>query len=156
MQTADLWDEHGHRCQVVDPIFRDYGGKLQFSGPIATLKVHEDNSLVRQALEEEGRGRVLVVDGGGSTRCALLGDRLAELGLSNGWEGIVIFGAIRDSAVVGTMDFGVKALATNPRKSVKRQEGQRDLPVKFGGVEFHPGHFLAADSDGILVSSEPF
>ncbi len=155
MSTADLWDEHGERCQVVDPLFRDFGGKLSFAGPMATVKVHEDNSLVRQALEELGQGRVLVVDGGGSTRCALLGDRLAELGRGNGWQGIVVYGAVRDSAVLAEIDFGVKALTTNPRKSVKRGEGQRDLPVKFAGVEFEPGHYLVADSDGILVSAEP-
>ena len=109
---------------------------------------------VVRALREGGAERVLVVDGGGSLRCALLGDRLAELGRSNGWAGIVIYGAVRDSDVLKGIAFGVKALNTNPRKSVKRQEGQRDLTVTFGGVDFLPGDYLYADSDGVLVCPE--
>jgi regulator of ribonuclease activity A len=150
--TADLWDDYGNKCKVVEPLFLDFGGKTKFWGAISTVKLHEDNSLVRSALEEEGSGKVLVVDGGGSTRCALLGDRLAELGKANGWEGVIVHGAVRDTVVLKTIDFAVKALCANPRKSEKRQEGRRDVTVHFGGVEFRPGEFLYADEDGILLS----
>jgi len=125
--TADLYDEHGENLQVATAIFKDYGGKKIFYGPISTVKVFEDNSLVRTALEEPGKGRVLVVDGGASLRCALIGDMLAELGKDNGWEGIIVSGCIRDSAAIATIDIGIKALNTNPRKSVKKGAGERDI-----------------------------
>ena len=152
--TADLWDDHGEKCKVLEPGLKDYGKPRKFFGRVRTVKVHEDNSLVRQALGEKVDGEILVVDGGGSTRCALLGDRLATLGRDNGWAGIVVYGAVRDSAITKTIDFGVKALATNPRKSVKRQEGQRDIDVCFGGVDMTPGGYLYCDEDGILYSQE--
>ena len=118
--TADLYDAHGEKLRVLAPIFRNYGGVLDFAGPIVTLKVYEDNSLVRAALEEPGEGRVLVVDGGGSLRCALVGDKLAELGHKNGWAGIVVYGCIRDSAPISSIAIGVKAIATNPRRASRR------------------------------------
>ena len=118
--TADLYDDHGEALQVAAPLFRDYGGRSAFSGPIATAKVHEDNSLVRDALAEAGNGRVLVVDGGGSLRCALLGDNLARMGAENGWAGVVVYGCIRDARVIAGITLGVKALATHPAKSVTR------------------------------------
>lgn len=152
--TADLYDEYGDQLKIALPLFRDFGGRKTFYGPVSTVKVHEDNSLVRAALEEPGKGRVLVVDGGESLRCALVGDMLAKLGKDNGWAGIVVSGCIRDSAEIASMDIGVKAIATNPRKSVKKGAGDRDIPVRFAGVEFRPGHFLYADEDGILVSDE--
>lgn len=152
--TADLWDEHEDNCRVVDPLFRSYGGVESFWGEVRTLKVFEDNSLVRAELEKDGKGRVLVVDGGGSLRCALLGDKLAELGQANGWSGIVIFGAVRDSAVLKNIAFGVKALNTNPKKSVKRGEGQREISLLIGGVKIEPGSYIYADSDGIVVSEQ--
>lgn len=152
--TADLYDQHGENVQVALPVFGDFGGHLQFHGPISTVKVHEDNTLVRAALEEPGKGRVLVVDGGESLRCALVGDKLAKLGLDNGWNGIVVSGCIRDSAVIATMDIGVKAMGTNPRKSLKLGAGQRDVPVTFAGVTFSPDDYLYADEDGILVSNQ--
>lgn len=152
--TADLYDQHGDKLQVAQPLFNDFGGKMRFHGQIATVKVHEDNSLVRAALEEKGEGRVLVIDGGESLRCALVGDMLAQLGKDNGWSGIVVSGCIRDSAVIITIDIGVKALGTNPRKSVKKGAGDRDIPVTFAGVTFTPGHYLYADEDGILISAE--
>ena len=151
-QTADLSDEFTDETLVVEPMFSDFGTRVCFSGPITTLKVFEDNSLVRETLATPGDGRVLVVDGGGSMRCALVGDRLAELARDQGWAGVVVYGCIRDSMVIDTMDIGVKALGTNPRKSIKRGVGERDLDVTFGGVTFKPGHFLYADGDGILVS----
>lgn len=152
--TADLYDEHGDDVQVALPMFRDYGNTLRFHGRISTLKVHEDNTLVRSALEEEGEGRVLVVDGGGSLRCALLGDMLAKLGQDNAWAGIIIYGCIRDSAVIATMDIGVKALDTNPKKSVKKGEGDRDITIEFAGIRFEPGNYIYADEDGILLANE--
>lgn len=152
ISTADLSDAHPDDTAIVDPVLSDYGGVLRFSGPIATLKVFEDNSLVRAALEEPGGGRVLVVDGGGSERCALLGDKLATLAVDNGWAGIVIYGCIRDSVVIEKTAVGVKALNTHPRKSIKQNRGDRDIAVTFGGVTFNPGDHLYADEDGVLVS----
>jgi regulator of ribonuclease activity A len=150
--TADLYDAHEGKVQVALPGLHDYGGRRTFRGPISTVKVHEDNALVRKALEEPGNGRVLVVDGGASLRCALVGDLLAELARNNGWAGIVVSGCIRDSQAIAAIDVGVKALGTNPRKSVKKGAGDRDISVSFSGVTFVPGHFLYADPDGVLVS----
>jgi regulator of ribonuclease activity A len=152
--TPDLYDAHEKDVQVADPLFRNYGGAPRFCGPIATLKLHEDNSLVRTALEEPGNGRVLVIDGGGSLRCALVGDQLAVLARKNGWAGIVVNGCIRDSVEIGNMDIGIKALNTNPRKSVKKGAGDRDIAVTFAGVTFRPGEFVYADEDGVLVSAK--
>ena len=161
-KTTDLCDEHFDLCnqfsdrlQIAEPIFNDYGGEMMFSGAIVTLKVFEDNTLVRKVLEEPGEDRVLVVDGGGSTRCALLGDQLAELAEDNGWAGVVVNGCIRDSAVVAEMGIGVKAIGTHPLKSVKRNSGERDIPVCFAGITFRPGSYLYADEDGMLVSEQP-
>ena len=150
--TADLYDQNEGKVQVATPLFFDYGGQRSFSGPISTVKAYEDNSLVRAALEESGHGRVLVVDGGGSLRCALVGDMLAQLGQKNGWAGMVVYGCIRDSATIAQIPIGLKALNTNPKKSVKKGVGERDVPVNFAGVDFVPGYFLYADPDGILVS----
>jgi regulator of ribonuclease activity A len=152
-KTADLYDEHGEDLQVATPLFKDFGQRRAFSGPIATVKCFEDNSLVRKSLGQPGDGRVLVVDGGGSVRCALVGDRLAALGRDNGWAGIVVFGCIRDSEELATIDIGIKALGTNPRKSVKREEGQSQIPLRFADVRFEPGSFLYADPDGIVISA---
>jgi regulator of ribonuclease activity A len=153
-KTADLCDDFGDRVQVCDPIFRDFGGLRRFSGPIATVKCFEDNSLVKAALGETGAGRVLVVDAGGSRRCAMLGDMLAARAVENGWHGVLMYGCVRDSADIAGMKLGVKALATNPRKSEKRGEGQRDVAVSFAGVGFRPGEHIYCDEDGILVSAE--
>ena len=152
--TADLYDEHEEKLQIATPMFKDYGGKKKFSGPASTVKVFEDNSLVRAALEEPGNGRVLVVDGEASLRCALVGDMLAELGQKNGWQGIIVYGCIRDSAVIASIDLGVKALNTNPRKSVKKGIGERDVQVTFADVMIKPGDYIYADEDGIDVSAE--
>ncbi len=150
--TADLYDEYGGKLKIMTPMFRDYGGKLKFCGPASTVRAFEDNSLVRAALEEPGEGRVLIVDGGASLKCALLGDMLAELGRDNGWEGIIVYGCIRDSAVIASMHIGVKALNTNPRKSVKKGIGERDVAVSFADVIISPGDYVYADEDGIVVS----
>lgn len=154
-KTADLCDDHSATLQIAEPLFRDYGGRIAFGGRMVTLKLHEDNALVRAALEEPGEGRVLVVDGGGSLRCALLGDQLAKMAETNGWSGVLVYGAIRDSADVAKFAIGVKALATHPLKSVKRGQGERDVPLRFAGVSFYPGHYLYADEDGIVVSEKP-
>ena len=151
-KTADLCDEHEAQLRILTPMFQDYGGRGAFAGPVATVKLFEDNSRVREALGEPGAGRVLVVDGGGSMRCALLGDNLAAMGVSNGWAGVVVYGCIRDSEEIGAMDIGVKALNTHPCKSVKRGLGERDVPVTFAGVTIQPGDWLYADGDGIVVA----
>ena len=150
--TADLHDEYEGKVQVANMLLQGYGQKTRFSGPNSTVKCFEDNSLVRAALEEPGRGRVLVIDGGGSIRCALVGDRMAELGMKNGWAGLVINGCIRDSAVISSLNIGIKALGTNPRRSVKKGEGQRDITLNFADATFAPGDWLYADEDGILLS----
>ena len=155
--TADLCDRHDEQLRngelrVVAPMFRSFGGRKAFHGPIATLKLFEDNSFVRKALEQPGAGRVLVIDGGGSTRRALVGDQLAALGVKNGWAGIVVYGCIRDSAAIATMDIGVFALATHPQKTDKKHVGETDIPVNFGGTSFHPSDWLYADEDGVLVA----
>jgi regulator of ribonuclease activity A len=153
IKTADLYDAHEGEVQVAEPLMRSYGRVAAFGGPLATVKVHEDNSLVRAALSEAGDERVLVIDGGGSLRCALVGDRLAALALENGWAGIIVYGCIRDALEIGQMAIGVQALATHPRKSIKRNEGVRDIIVSFAGVSFSPGAYVYADTDGILVSA---
>ena len=153
--TADLYDQHGDELQVALPLFDNYGGNKSFSGEISTVKCHEDNTFVRAALEETGTGKVLIVDGGESLRCALVGDMLAKLGIDNGWHGIIVSGCIRDSAVIADMDIGVKATATNPRKSLKKDRGDRDIVVEFAGIRFTPGDYVYADEDGIVVANKP-
>lgn len=152
--TADLYDEFEEKLQIVTPIFNDYGGNLKFCGPVSTVKVFEDNSLVRAALEEPGEGRILVVDGGASLKCALVGDMLAELGKDNDWVGIIVNGCIRDSAVIANIAIGIKALNTNPRKSVKKGIGDRDISVDFADVIISPGDYVYADEDGIVISAD--
>ena len=158
-KTPDLCDEFeaelGKTVRVVAPMFQRYGGRAGFSGEIVTLKLFEDNSLVRTAFAENGQGKVLVVDGGGSLRCALVGDQLAILAHKNGWEGVVVYGCIRDSGDINGIDIGVRALNTHPQKTVKKGIGDRNLPLMFGGVTFHPGESIYVDEDGILVSAKP-
>ncbi len=150
-KTADIYDAHESDIQVCEPIFRDYGGHISFSGQIATIKCHEDNSRVRELLGQPGKGRVLVVDAGGSMRCAMLGDLLAQKGVDNGWAGVLMYGCIRDAREVGEMPIGVKALATIPKKSIKKGAGETDIPVTFAQVTFRPGDWLYADEDGVVV-----
>lgn len=151
-KTADLCDEYPDSLQICEPGFSSFGGRPQFFGQISTIKCFEDNSLVREAVAEPGEGRVLVVDAGGSRRCAMLGDLLAAKAVAKGWSGILIYGLIRDSADIAVMDLGVKALGTHPLKSVKKGVGERDVVVRFAGVSFVPGEFLYADEDGIVCS----
>lgn len=153
LSTADLCDNYPD-VQVCAPLFRDYGGTTAFHGAITTLKVFEDNARVRAALEQPGDGRVLVVDGGGSLRCALVGGRLGELAATMGWSGIIVNGCVRDRLELAAHAVGVKALATHPRKSEKGlHSGAIDRTVAFAGVSFMPGAWLYADSDGVVVSS---
>jgi regulator of ribonuclease activity A len=150
--TADLSDSNP-LAQIAEPLFRDFGALSSFEGPVVTVKVFEDNALVRRLLEEPGAGRVLVIDGGGSMRCALVGGNLAQLGVSNGWNGLLVFGCIRDSEEIRGMPIGVKALGTHPRRSEKGlHTGHRDRAVTFAGVTFRPGQWLCADADGIFVA----
>jgi regulator of ribonuclease activity A len=151
--TADLCDAFPHLIRVAEPLFREYGGISSFAGPIDTLRVFEDNALVRQALESAGRGRVLVVDGGGSLRCALVGGRLAALAQSNGWSGLLINGCVRDSAELGQVPVGIRARNTSPLRSEKNSKGERGVKLTFAGVEFSPGQYLYADRDGILLAA---
>jgi regulator of ribonuclease activity A len=149
--TTDLCDAHPE-VQVCEPVFQIFGGNVRFSGPITTLKVFEDNTLIKQAVESPGEGRVLVVDGGGSRRCGLVGGNLAVSAAQNGWAGIVVFGYIRDSDELGEQSLGVRALGAFPRKSERGlHSGQAGRTVVFAGVVFREGEWLAADSDGIVV-----
>jgi len=152
--TADLCDAAAPgTLRVAAPIFRSYGGKSAFHGQITTLKLFEDNGLVRQVLGTPGNGRVLVIDGGGSLRSALLGDQLAALAVNNGWAGVVVWGCIRDSAAISGMDLGVLALATHPQKTVKNNLGEADVLLHFADIDFRPGEWLYADADGLIVSA---
>jgi regulator of ribonuclease activity A len=152
-KTADLCDAHSDKLQIAEPGFRSFGGHSRFHGEIVTVKLFEDNSLVSETLGLPGHGKVLVVDGGGSRRCALLGDMLAASAVENRWSGILVNGCIRDSADIADMSLGVMALDTHPLKSVKKGIGEMNLPVRFAGVTFRPGEYLYADEDGVILSS---
>lgn len=154
-QTADLHDEHEELVSVCLPLFRSFGLKTKFYGEIVTIKCHEDNTLVGKTLRNEnGKGKVLVVDGGGSLRCALVGDQIASAAIKNEWEGIVIYGCIRDSVDINNMEVGIKAINTNPTRSVKRNTGVMNEILSFGGINFKPGSYLYSDEDGLLVSDQ--
>ncbi|PDV99706.1 ribonuclease E activity regulator RraA [Candidatus Chloroploca asiatica] len=150
-KTTDLSDTNPE-VQVGEPMWRHFGGVTVFSGPIETLQVFEDNALVRTILEEPGEGHVLVVDGGGSLRCALLGDQLAALGIKNGWVGVVIHGCVRDTKDLAHMPLGILALAPHPRRSIKRGQGTRSGTLHLAGLTLKPGAYLYADADGVIVS----
>lgn len=150
--TSDLCDAFPDEVRVADPIFGEYGAAGRFAGSIETLRVLEDNALVAEALGSPGRGRVLVVDGGGSRRTALVGGRLAKLAHTNGWVGLVVNGCVRDSAELREVPIGVRALATSPMRSAKRGVGELGGALSFAGVTFSPGHYLYADEDGIVVA----
>lgn len=151
-KTADLSDDHREILQVPEDIFISYGMKPRFRGEIVTVKVFEDNVLVKEQLGTDGSGKVLVVDGGGSRRVALMGDNVAALAIKNNWEGVLIYGSIRDAADIDEMPIGIKALGTHPFKSIKKGEGDVNIPVSFAGITFTPGEFLYSDEDGIIVS----
>jgi regulator of ribonuclease activity A len=152
--TPDLCDEYPDLVQVLEPMMNNYGAIDAFGGEIVTVKCFEDNSIVKEQVGLPGEGRVMVVDGGGSMRNALLGDMLAEKAAANGWSGLVIYGCIRDVDVIGQTQLGVQAMNTNPRKTEKRGIGDLNVPVTFGGVTFTPGHYVYADNNGVIVSPE--
>lgn len=157
IKTTDLCDEHIQKLTIAKPgMFRDYGGKKDFYGMINTVKCLEDNSFVRKALEEPGEGKVLVIDGGASFNCALLGDMLGELAVKNKWNGIIVNGCIRDSAELSQLNLGVKALATHPLKSKKENTGEKNIKVNFSEIDFSPGEYVYCDEDGIVVSAEKY
>jgi regulator of ribonuclease activity A len=150
--TADLVDEIGPAVRSCDLQLRQYGGRTMFAGTISTVRCFEDNALLKSVLSEPGNGQVLVIDGDASLHTALVGDVIAELGRSNGWAGLIVHGAVRDASILHTLDIGIKALGTNPRKSTKTGAGQRDVAVTFGGITFVPGEIAYSDDDGIVVT----
>ena len=150
--VADLCDAHHDKIKLAEPIFKQFGKKTSISGSIVTVKVFEDNVLVKKALETIPEGSLLVVDGGASKRCALMGDNLAAIAVNRKLAGVIINGCIRDSAEINAMDIGVFALGTNPFKSIKEGKGQQNIPVQFAGLNWQPGYFAYADSDGIIIS----
>jgi regulator of ribonuclease activity A len=152
LSVPDICDRFFDEIVVFDPVFRDFGGKRRFCGEILTIRCFEDNSLVGETVRTEGRGRVIVVDGGGSLRRALLGDILAAAAVKNGWQGLVINGCVRDVEILETLDLGVKALAACPVKTDKRGEGQINVALRFGGAQMEPGQYLYADANGIVVA----
>lgn len=149
--TADLVDSIGADVRSCDIQFRQFGGRTEFAGPISTVRCFQDNALLKSILSQPNEGGVLVVDGGGSLHTALVGDLIAELARSNGWAGLIVNGAVRDAAALRSLDIGIKALGTNPRKSSKTGDGERDIEISLGGVAFVPGQIAYSDDDGIVV-----
>jgi len=153
--TADLSDAYPESVRVLEPLFRDYGASDHFSGLVETVQVFEDNALVRRTLEGKGDGRVLVVDGGGSLRCALVGGRLAQLARGNGWSGLLINGCVRDLVELARIPIGIRALNATPVRSSKEGKGSVGLALRFAGVVILPGQMLYADQDGTLLADRP-
>lgn len=151
ISTADLWDERGDTLNSVALQFRNFGGHSQYSGPIRTVRCFQDNALLKSVLSSPGNGSVLVIDGKGSLNSALVGDIIAQLAVDNGWAGIIVHGAIRDSVAIARLPLGVKALGTNPAKSTKTGAGEMDVPVDIAGVTFRPGKSVWCDDDGIVT-----
>lgn len=151
----ELCDRYENEVRILEPMLGNFGGRERFYGQIVTIKAFEDNSLVREQVSLPGEGRVLVVDGGGSMRRAMLGDMLAENASANGWAGIVIYGCIRDVNAIADLDIGVQALGAHPLKTEKKGLGELNVPVRFGGVDFIPGEYCYADNNGVLVSQKP-
>ncbi|MDJ0653286.1 MAG: ribonuclease E activity regulator RraA [Xanthomonadales bacterium] len=151
ISTPDLCDEHPD-VRVLEPVFRNYGGRAAFGGPVVTIKCYEDNSLVKSQAAEPGNGRVMVVDGGGSRRRALLGDMIAAKAAENGWAGLVIWGSVRDVDVLAGIDLGVQAIGAIPVKTEKRGLGDLEVPLEFCGVTVSPGDWIYADNNGVIVA----
>ena len=151
--TADLVDKFDSQLQSCETQLRQLGGRAVFHGRITTVRCFQDNVLLKKALAEPGQGRVLVIDGGGSLGTALLGDMIGAIAQASGWEGIVLYGAVRDTVALAKLPIGLKALGSNPRKSRKTGSGEVDVSVTFGSVTFTPGHWLYSDEDGIVVSA---
>lgn len=154
-KTTDLCDDYGDKARVLAPIFQDLGGRRDLSGKAVTVKCFEDNSRIKELSTEPGQGRILVVDGGASNRCALLGDVIAEDLVKNGWAGALIYGYVRDRAVLEKLPIAIKALGVSPRKSVKRSEGQVGDPLTFAGQTILSGDQLYGDDDGVVILNEP-
>lgn len=154
LRPAELSDAHDG-LQHAEPMLVNFGGRSRFEGPITTVRVHEDNVLFERALETAEPGSVIVVDGGGSLRCALMGDRLGELAVDRGVPGAIIYGCVRDTAELAELDVAILALAPHPRRSEKQGRGERDVPVTFAGVIWTPGEYVYGDEDGIVVSPQP-
>lgn len=149
--TCDLCDDHPDDVRVCEPMFGSFGGREAFGGEIVTVKCHEDNSRVKELLATPGKGKVLVVDGGGSMRCALMGDMIGESAVQQGWEGVIIYGCVRDVDALAQLDLGVHAVAAIPLKSVRKGVGETGLDITFGGVTFVQGQYVYADNNGVIV-----
>lgn len=159
--TTDLCDAHCDRLNdgrmaVLAPFYLSFGKRRAFAGQAVTLQVTDDNALVRATLELPGEGRVLVIDGGGSQRCALVGGQLAQLAYDNGWSGIIVDGCVRDTEALNAVDIGIRAKAVHPRRGGKLGAGHRDTIIHIAGTHIRPGDWIVADADGILVSRETF
>ncbi len=153
--TSELCDMYLDVVDVVEPMFSNYGGCSSFGGAISTVKCFEDNGLITETLQQEGEGRVLLVDGGGSLRRALIDAETAELAVSNNWEGIIVYGSVRDVDALEELDIGIQAMASIPVGADNQAVGESDIPVNFGGVTFLPDDHVYADNTGIILSPEP-
>ncbi|MCP3425585.1 ribonuclease E activity regulator RraA [Rothia sp. AR01] len=151
IHTSDVYDQRGDECLAVTESFANLGGRRQFSGPVRTVRCFEDNGLLKGIMEEPGEGAVLVVDAGGTLRCAMLGGNMALRFSQNGWAGVIVYGAVRDRHELVGIDLGVQALGSNPRRSGKAGSGERDVVLTFADTTFRPGAMVYADDDGILV-----
>jgi len=155
IDTSALCDIYSDQVDVVEPIFSSFGGASSFSGQITTVKCFESNGLIAEVLEENGEGRVLVIDGGGAVRRGLIDAELAQLAVDNGWEGIIVYGAVRQIQQLENLDIGIHALAPIPVSADESTAGESDVPVNFGGVTFFPEDYIYADLTGIILSQEP-
>jgi len=153
--TADLCDDNSEDVRVLAPMMRNFGAKSAFGGEIVTIKCFEDNTLVKEHAANDGTGKVMVVDGGGSLRCALLGDMIAENAVKNNWQGLVIYGCVRDVDALAELDLGVQALASIPIKSKRMGRGDLNIDLHFGGIQFKAGEYIYADNNGVIVSHRP-
>ncbi|MFB6469482.1 ribonuclease E activity regulator RraA [Cytobacillus sp. Hz8] len=154
-KTADLCDDFSESLKICELEWKSYGKKKKFNGPICTVKVFEDNVLVKRALQTIPEGSVLVVDGGGSKRCALMGDMLGDIAQKRGVAGVIIYGCVRDVAELAETDTGILAIGSTPLKSVKKGQGENEVILRFGGVEWKPGEYVYADEDGVILSEKP-
>jgi regulator of ribonuclease activity A len=153
--TSALCDVYLDQVDVVEPMFSNFGGSASFAGQVTTIKCFEDNGLIRSALEQEGQGRVLLIDGGGSLRRALIDAELATIAEENEWEGIIVYGSVREVDELEDMNVGIQALASIPVGASQTNVGEVDVPVNFGGVSFLPEDYIYADNTGIILSQEP-
>ena len=155
IDTSELCDLYAEQVDVVEPIFSSFGGVSNFYGKVTTVKCFESNGLIAEVLEEHGEGRVLVVDCGGAVRRGLIDVELAQLAVDNGWEGIIVYGAVRQIQQLENLDIGIHALAPIPVSADESTAGESDVPVNFGGVTFFPEDYIYADLTGIILSQEP-